>query len=72
MQPDPAAKDVDRFAGTIADPADAPVLAAAAAADVDALVTGSIRRFTARVASEARLHILSPAQALQQFLEAKV
>jgi len=67
IQPDPTADEVQRWAGII-HPTDAPVLAAAIAAQPDALVTGNTRHFTPEVAKKAHLRILTPAQFVEEIL----
>jgi predicted nucleic acid-binding protein len=60
---DPDEDDVTRWAQVI-HPADAPILAAAAAAQVDYLVTGNTRHFVDNpaVAGQSGLRIVTPAQ----------
>lgn len=67
VQPDPPASAVDRLAVLISPP-DAPILAAAIAADVDALVTGNTRHFTPKVAAKSGLRIVTPAQFVAETL----
>lgn len=67
VQPDPLPGAVDRLAVLISPP-DAPILAAAVAAGVDALVTGSTRHYTAAVAAGSGVRIVTPAQFVAESL----
>jgi len=49
-------------------PPDAPILAAAIAAGVDALVTGNTQHFTAEVAVVSGIRIVTPAQFVAETL----
>jgi len=62
----PGAKEVTRWAQVIHQQ-DAPILAAAIAAEVDYLVTGNTRHFIAdsEVARKSRLRIVTPAQLVE-------